>query len=260
MAQIKLAHSTEYTQKLPWLVGWVVLVVVESVGLLAPVRAVGEQLMVPVQHISYQAVQVVLSPFEMTRDAYKSARRIQDLEQRYSEAVAQLAELEGLRDENQALKQLLENTDRNLEPATVATPILSLSVPAVAAGDRENIHPGQMVLVNSNLVGSIESVSEHQSQVVLLNSSEHPPVLATTQSGVEGLLKGDGRQILLTEIPIEADVQVGEKVVTLGQVGIKRDIFIGQVAAIRSVPASPVKVAIINQVVSFYDARVVEIK
>ncbi len=109
------------------------------------------------------------------------------------------------------------------------------------------------------LVGLIKETSNYQSTVNLLFQNSTTPILVETESGVEGLMIGNGKNILLTEIPKEANIEVGEKVMTLGQEQIKPQLFVGQIQQIIDRPSSPIKEAIISQETSFYEASIVEV-
>jgi cell shape-determining protein MreC len=64
----------------------------------------------------------------------------------------------------------------------------------------------------------------------------------------------------LTEIPVNVKLEVGERVVTQGQDGIAPNIFVGRIASLESKPEAAVQTAVIEQVVSFYEATIVEVR
>lgn len=237
----------------------VCLVISEYVGLVTPIRGVGERLLQPVWSLGSTIYYGLSWPVHWSSSSSQAARRIQDLEFRYSEALAQLSELDRLKEENEALRALIENSPRSEGSRLVTAPILSYGTPYVGVGSQEGAQVGAVVLAAQTLVGMLDQVSEHQSQVRLLTHAQAQPLLAVTESGVEGVVRGTGSRVVLTEIPKDAQLQVGERVVTTGQKGIDGDIFIGRISSVTNEPAAPTQTAVVEQLVTFYETKVVEI-
>jgi rod shape-determining protein MreC len=238
----------------------IILVLFEITGMVVVIRSLGEQLVRPVLVISSQVVSVVSSPVWWIRDAHQSHQKIQDLEFRYTQSLAKLGELRSLQEENQALRQLVENTDRTLADSLIAAPITSYGAPLINVGSQRQVAVGDPVLIDQILVGRVRAVSPNQSEVTLLSQVNSGVILAQTETGVAGVAKGDGRRIILTEVPSDQALSVGELVVTSGQDGIAPDIVIGTVAQVRDEPSAPTQTAIITQLVSFYESRIVEVR
>ena len=199
------------------------------------------------------------APYRQGLAAWNAAERVQDLELRTAEYQAQLSELDQLRQENQALRQLLENSDRKLEQRIIASPLVSYALPSVAAGSVQGVREGGLVLVKNTLVGRISKVGDNQSEVTLLSSPNSNPIISQTELGSKGIVVGDGRNVLLTEVPLDQDLTVGERVVTVGQEGVGRGIFVGTIIRVETRETAPVKTAVLEQFVSFYDVTIVEI-
>lgn len=236
------------------------LLLAEFVGLDRYIRWAGETALNPVMIGAERIVAGATWPWAHIQSLTTAQRRIQDLEFRYAEASAQLGEMSALQKENQALRELLNASDVTLEERLITTPIIAYGEPLVAGGAQENVQPGAMVLVGQTLVGRIGSVSERQSEVELLSWTTTEPVLAKTESGAEGLIRGDDKRVLLTEVPTNVELQIGERVVTQGQQGVAPNIFIGRVASIMTRPESAVQTAVLEQLVSFYETNVVEVR
>ncbi len=237
----------------------VFLGLMEYVGWFNPLRAAVEKQLQPLLAFEVEAVRLVQRPARAFSRSFERAEHQVELEKRYTLALSELSELQYLRKENEALRALLENTNRTLGERRVAAPVVSLSYPAVSAGEEEGIIEGSMVTYQDTLLGVVREVSPHQSRVSLLVSRDSVPVLATTDSGVQGLIRGDGKRTLLTEVPREAALTVGEKVVTLGQQGIRRQVFIGTISRIDTRASAPTQTAVVEQLVSFYEAPIVEV-
>ncbi len=220
----------------------------------------GRQLVQPLLKIE---VRVATSLYQLV-DSFQrwrtTARRIQDLEIKLATALAQLSELEQVKQENQRLRELLNSSDRSLKPTTLTSPILSLSQPAAGLPQEAKVREGAAVLVQGTLVGLVAETRLNIAYINLLWQESAQPVLAETQTGVQGIVAGDGKNVLLTEVSIEQEIQVGQRVVSSGQEGVDKGLYIGEISAIKSGQSAAVKTAIIQQYVSFYEATVVEIR
>jgi rod shape-determining protein MreC len=236
------------------------IMIADFVGATRPVRALGERALSPLQYLSNTVISTMTQPFQSLHSLQTAQRRIQDLELRYAETSAQLGELDRLKAENQALREMLGASDIKLAQRSITRPIVSYGRSLVAGGKEDGIREGQMVLIKQTLVGLVGSVSEAQAEVRLLSQEGTQPVLAHTESGVQGLVVGDGKRVILTEIPLDAEVKVGERVMTDGQEGIARDVLLGRVASVKAEPADSTQTIVIEQLVSFYEAQVIEIR
>lgn len=233
----------------------------ELVGWFDVLRIIGQKLTVPVLAQNTQLVEKMFRPYELLQFTYNKSKYLQQLESKHAQTLSQLNELDALRVENEELKKLLGTSDRRLSRETIiGAPIVSLAFPAVGVGLSDGVELNDMVLVDQVLVGTIESVSEYQSQVSLLSSKRKNRILARTESGVEGVIDGDGRNVLLTHIPRSVEVSEGERVVTVGQEGIERNILIGTVQRAEQNPSDATQTLVISQLASFYTAVLVEVK
>lgn len=235
-----------------WLLTWV--------GAAAPIKRGLNSWLQPVMAFNVGVIQQVIVPVNNLRRAIRAARKVQHLETQLAQAEAQLSRLQQLEEENQALKAIIENTDRDLSPSYISRPILSLSQPAVALPKDRQFSLPAAVLIDQTLVGVAEEKEDGIAYINLLWQQRTSPILAETESGVEGLARGDGRRVLLTEIPMDEEIVVGERVVAVGQRGIESGIHIGQIQSIESGDSSAVKQAVVEQYVSFYESRVVELR
>jgi len=236
------------------------ITVAEFVGVLQPVRSGVEQLLRPFQLVSLSSVKAVTEPFRNIQSLQTAQRRVQDLEYRYAEVSAALGEMDQIKSENQALREMLNASDIKLQKRVITVPIVSYGRPLIAGGVQEGVESGQMVLIAQTFVGLVTTVLDDQAEVGLLSQENTPPVLARTESGVQGLVVGDGRRVLLTELPIDSTITVNERVLTNGQAGINRDVFVGRIASVQNSPSAATKVAVIEQIVSFYETSLLEVR
>ncbi|HNV45045.1 MAG TPA: rod shape-determining protein MreC [Candidatus Woesebacteria bacterium] len=213
------------------------------------------------QAANYRAISTLVRPVTQLKEFWQLRQRLEDLEYRYREASVQLTELAALREENQALRALLENSDRALSKNLITKPISSFAKPVLAIGSDSGLQVGSLVLGEGNLLGIVEEVSQQQARVLLLKNMLEQGIVAKTESGVMGIVKGDGRNILLTEVASEETLNLRERVVTVGQEGIPPDIFIGRIISLKEInPAKSTQEAILQQDVNFYELSLVEVQ
>lgn len=232
----------------------------ELMGLDDVFRGRGEQLLRPLQTFATTMVNSFTLPIRSIVQQMGRYEHVQDLELRYAESLALLSEQENLRQENQELRSLLEGTQSAVPKRSLIAPVISYSQPVIAIGSIDGIQEGAVVLVAQTVVGRVSKVSAYQAKIDLLSTSESPFILAKTESGATGLVTGDGKKVLLTELPVEVEVKTGERVVTVGQPGVEPGLFIGKVESIRKDDSAPTQVATVDQIVSFFQVHVVEIR
>jgi len=218
------------------------------------------QLSDPFLSFNVNLTKTVSSAVSGIRQQYLLARRVQDLELKLAQTYAQLGKLDQLERENQELRQLLNSTDRTLNRVVLTQPILSFAQPVVSVPREVEIVEGSAVLVEGTLIGLIKEIKNDVGIVSLLWQKDSAPVLARTISDVQGIVRGDGRRVIFTEIPIEEEIEIGQRVVTAGQRGVEEGLFIGEIRSIVSGESSAVKTAVLEQYVSFYQASLVEIR
>ena len=212
------------------------------------------------QSLIFSRVQKITQPLNKLEDFWQLRAKLEDLEYRYREATVHLGELEALRQENEALRQLLENSDRTLEKIVIAKPVTSFAKPVVMVGENSDLHPGSVVLGEGILLGTIKSLNYGQAEVLLLNNMLDQGIVAKTETGVKGLVKGNGQEILLMEVESEAELLANQRVLTAGQEGIEADILIGQISQLKEQdPARASQTAVIKQAVDFYELSLVEL-
>lgn len=210
---------------------------------------------------NYQIVLGLTQPVNKLRQFWKLRQKLEDLEYRYRESSVQLTELEALREENQALKKLIENTDRGLEKNLIARPISSFAKPVLAISSDSGVQIGSVVLGEGSLLGLVENFSHQQARVLLLKDMLNQGIVAKTESGARGIVKGDGKNILLLEVASEAELNLRDRVLTVGQEGIAADIFIGRIANLKNIDsAKATQEAILQQDVSFHELSLVEVQ
>lgn len=242
----------------------IIIAVLEYAGLLIWLRSGINRVVQPVRVQAVRFVNILRRPADLALVATRKYTYILDLELRYAEQAAQLGELEQLRRENQELRAVLEKESTESSNATRDRrygSIVSYAPPSISLGAADGAQLGELVFILGTCIGKLQAVEQHHAQVKLLsNFSEDDVLLGQTDTGVSGLVRGDRTRVLLSEIPIEASLQVGQRVETVGQLGVRGGIYIGRVAEIIRHEGAPTQSAVIEQGVSFFSATVVEVR
>lgn len=236
----------------------VVLTLSQWLGLMAPVTNGVQTISKPLLGVFTTVLYSVGSPVRRLTVSYQAAARTEELEKQLNQALARVSELEQVDQENQQLREMLGAQARP-QPSIIGSPIISYGVPTISVGSQQGVIEGSPVLTNGTLVGLIDSVSEQQAVVKLLSQAAGTPVVARTQSGAEGLVIGDGKRVLFTEVAHDQSLTPGERVMTVGQAHIPANIFIGKVQTITSGQSAPVQTAALEQLTSFYEVTLVEV-
>ena len=145
-------------------------------------------------------------------------RRLQD---ELLVANARLARLHAAALDNQRLRERLGVAERNgLDVQLV--PILDVDLDPVrqrlvlAAGRGQGVYPGQAVIDAGGLVGQVVEVTALQSVVLLLTDPDHAIPVTVARNGVRLIAYGRGARLELRDIPLSAEVEVGDDIVTSG--------------------------------------------
>lgn len=154
-------------------------------------------------------------------------------------ANARLTRLQSAARDNALLRERLGAAQRSgLDVQLV--PILDVDLDPVrqrlvlAAGRVQGVHVGQAVIDAGGLVGQVIEVSALQSVVLLLTDPDHAIPVTVARNGVRLIAYGRGARLELRDIPLSAEVEVGDAIVTSGLGGRFPPGFpVGTVTALR---------------------------
>jgi cell shape-determining protein MreC len=241
--------------------GLVVLVVLigDFFGAWGSVRQLVEPLAVAIELPIVRLSQKSITTSRDIALMWQNSQKLAALELQYSQALFDLQDLQSVRAENRELRRMLENTDRTLAKTVITAPVISFARPALLVGEADGVVDQASVVSKGTLLGFVSQVGQKSSQVTLLAENDTKPLLVQTENGVQGLLVGDGREIRLTEVPVDAKVMIGERVTTVGQQGIAKNLVIGVVGTVESLPQDAVLSITIKQLVSFFTTDIVEV-
>jgi cell shape-determining protein MreC len=237
----------------------ILVAIMEWFGWWQTVRRFTSQILQPVAIFANTTTHDISLPYFVIHRSLQNYMYVQDLELRYAEAVAQLGELNRLKKENQDLHQLVDQ-HASLAHKPVIAAILAYSQPYIGAGESNGIHVGDLVMIGQTFIGRVEEATANQSVITLLTATNALPVLVRTESGVTGVAMGDGTHLLMKEIPQDANLQTGELVVTVGQPEVPAGLSVGRIGSLSRAVVNSAQVAIIDQIVSFYESQMVQVQ
>jgi rod shape-determining protein MreC len=169
-------------------------------------------------------------PSEMARKASQAVtdhddltRQIQVLTEQHLLDQARLNRMGVLRDENQRLQELLD-AQRSLGLGVQLAKIIDVDTdPArhriiINAGARQHVQIGQAVLDAHGVMGQVVEVLPNTSTVLLITDASHALPVTIERTGMRVIAHGSGAldKLELPNVPISADVKIGDRLITSG--------------------------------------------
>jgi rod shape-determining protein MreC len=147
----------------------------------------------------------------------------EELHLQHQNDAAQLLQLHTLQEENQQLRNLAELPLRN----DFTTQMVGISYAErdvfnrrvlVNKGENANIRIGQVVMDEVGIVGQVTRVYPWLSEVTLITEKDHAVPIQILRNGLRAIVfgAGDTSQLALRYMPVSADVQVDDILVTSG--------------------------------------------
>ena len=88
-------------------------------------------------------------------------------------------------------------------------------------GGSKNVKKGQVVLSDNGVIGRIEQVGKMYSKIILITNINSKIPVIVERTRVRGILSGDNTSIpKLVFIPLDAELSIGDRVVTSGVAGV----------------------------------------
>ncbi len=121
--------------------------------------------------------------------------------------------------ENHELKRLLALKDTSTLPlisATVVSKSLNTSSNTFTlnSGKSEGVKPGMPVINDLGLIGLVYTVSDDYSIIRTLRNVDLNITVKDERSRVNAILKWDGDDLILTNIPKTSDIKIGDRIVS----------------------------------------------
>lgn len=162
----------------------------------------------------------------------------------------QIAQLEAsydlLKKENERLRELLDAKSNLTDYKVYVAEVIArqhdswYNIVTINRGERDGIKPNMAVITANGLVGFVDSVSYFSSNVRLLTDIErgnHISAIILNQEETFGIVESYDvvrGELIMRKIPLEAKLEVRQKVVSSGLGGIfPKGIYIGEVTEVR---------------------------
>ena len=146
-----------------------------------------------------------------------------ELRQRHAEDAAQMLRYQSVLAENQSLRQLTEMRQRVDYPMQMAEIVylerdIFKRKLLLDKGARANVQAGQVVVDDMGIVGQITRVYPWLSEVTLITDKDHAVPVQVLRNGLRAVAfgSGDTSELALRYMPISADIQKGDVLVTSG--------------------------------------------
>lgn len=131
--------------------------------------------------------------------------------------------LRQLQQENGRLRELLGSPLRQDEYKMVTQVLSSDSDPysdqlVIDKGLNDNVYLGQPVINDKGVVGQVIAVAQNTSRVLLICDSSHALPVQVLRNDIRVIASGNGclDDLLLEYLPLNADIEVGDELVTSG--------------------------------------------
>ena len=165
--------------------------------------------------------------FQAATVAFADRQRLTEQNQRLREdlllANAKLNRMASVAEQNQRLKELLD-TQHSLSLNVQLARLIGVDLGSfrhrivLNVGARDKVQPGQVVIDARGVMGQIVEVMPTTSVAMLITDPNHAIPVTVERSGLRTIAYGSraGDMLTLPNIPVSADVQVGDKLVTSG--------------------------------------------
>ena len=217
------------------------LILLSSVGFLAPIENLAE---LPLLWMNGFLNQIAISSSEGITD-FAQLRDLRARNAALEEALArfqtELVELREIENDYKRLTELLDYRDSRTAQQFLTADVIGVDQSGqrrsivINRGSRDGVANGMPVVTGQGLVGRVVNVASTFSRVLLITDPTSAVSVRVQNSRVEGSIIGQlSGSLLLTFIPLDADLNEGDLIITSGVGGnFPADIAIGQVTSVR---------------------------
>jgi len=167
----------------------------------------------------------ILSTRNTVQKLLASAERIKDLETKLAQKELELIKLRQQAKDTNKLRQMLNlktHSDRCVVPAEIVSrnPDNWFEQIIIDQGKLNHITKGAAVITGVGVVGQVTNVSDHASVIRLLTDPDQKLGVLIPRLGITGILSGRHQNpAIIDYVPINSNVEIGDKVVCLGKGG-----------------------------------------
>lgn len=202
----------------------IVLMSMDQRGHYVPkMRSAMEQAFEPVFYVTGWPARALHSLGEQTSSRQELIAQNRQLLRQLFETAGSVQTQAALRQENQRLRHLLEATQGRAYTFKFAEMIRVDLDPFshkvwIDRGADEGVFTGQAVIDGLGIVGQVEDVLRHSSSVRLVSDPDHALPVQINRTGLRTVAYGSGEtsQLLMPNVPLQADISPGDMIVTSG--------------------------------------------
>jgi rod shape-determining protein MreC len=141
------------------------------------------------------------------------------LRQINAELMIQVNKLRQYGIQNEELGRLLglrDTTNFPLQPATVVSKSVNISQSTITlnVGKNNGIKPGMPVINDQGLLGIVYDISDNYSIIRTLKNIDLKITVKDERSRIDGIMKWNGDELVIINVPKTFDVQPGDRIVT----------------------------------------------
>lgn len=142
------------------------------------------------------------------------------------ELMVKVQRMAALEAENQHLRRLLDARERHSQQAIAAEILYAERNPfsrriVIDRGAKDAITPGQVVIDDGGVVGQVTRVHPLLSEVTLITDKDHAVPVQVVRTGLRTILfGGEDGSLELRFLPVAADIETGDLLVTSGIDGV----------------------------------------
>jgi rod shape-determining protein MreC len=209
------------------LLSLVLLVADARFNYLDTLRQVAAVVLYPLQRVAVAPVHTVrrATEFFVTHSALRGENARLARENLTSAAL--LLQLESLQAENAHMRGLLAARERVNSRSMAAEVLYASRDPfsrrvVIDKGSRQEVVPGQPVIDHIGVIGQVTRVYPWLSEVTLITDKDHLVPVLNVRNGLRAVLAGTGSDgaLELRFVPLNADFEIGDRLVTSGIDGI----------------------------------------
>jgi len=145
----------------------------------------------------------------------------QALHQKQLELEGRVLRMEALESENERIRELLASA-ASLQTRVLIAEILSVSQDpyrhqiVLNKGERDGVYKGQALVDASGVMGQVIEVNSGSCVALLITDPDHSIPVEVNRTGLQTIARGDGQTLSLPFLPGNADVKVGDLLVSSG--------------------------------------------
>src|SRR3990167_3396986 len=154
-----------------------------------------------------------------------------------------IVDYERLKRDNQVLRDQFEigaTREYKLLPARVIGSRGTFTRPQaliIDQGKKSGVAPGMAVVLKTNLLGKVETVSENYSKINLTHNEKFETLAITSETNALGVARGADDFILFDQVSINDNIGIGQLLLTRGEIngegfGIPPDFIIGKISEV----------------------------